>query len=59
MEPRQLPDGRVGADVALEVDVVALLDVARLQRAAQPQPDYWRICVNRSYIRTTVQTSYS
>lgn len=33
----------IGLDVALEVDVVALLDVVRTQRGAQRQGDLRRI----------------
>ena len=44
VQPGEFPGGRVGAHVALEVDVVALLDVAGRQRAAQPQPHHRRVC---------------
>ena len=37
MEPHELLGGRVRLDVALEVDVVAFLDVVRVETAAELQ----------------------
>lgn len=51
MQPGQLPRGRVGSHMTLEVHVVALLDVASGQRAAEPQPHHWRI-YNKQQIKT-------
>lgn len=54
VQPGQLPGGRVGSHVALEVHVVPLLDVAGRQRAAQPQPHHRRVCNQHTAITITV-----
>ncbi len=51
MLPVELPNGRVGLYKALEVDVVALLDVVRVQGGAQTKLDQRRICKNGSFLR--------
>lgn len=43
VEPRETPPVRVGPDVALEVDVVALLDVVGVEGAPQAQGHYRRV----------------
>lgn len=47
MYPVQFAPPRVRLDLALEVDVVAVLDVVGGERGAQHQRDGGRICVGR------------
>lgn len=44
MQPGELAPGRIGLDVTLKVHVVAVFDVVRGERGAEPQRHYRRIC---------------
>lgn len=44
VQPGELAPGRIGLDMALEVHVVAVFDVVRGERRAEPQRHDRRIC---------------
>jgi hypothetical protein len=44
VKPAEFPPGRICLHVTLEVNVIAFLDVIRVEGAAQHQRDNWRNC---------------